>query len=130
MKFRYFLPLRPVSLGTQPNGFTNYENFEKRQFCPEIGHEAWGWVEYESSLSDDQIRDYDLIPMPKGNAFKNFRKRYGSRQKFSEMSGIGTRTLEAYEQGLRDVHSMTARCFKQIADAAGISLDELWKEIM
>lgn len=128
MKYRYFLPLRAVSLGTQPNGFTDYENFESRRFCPEIGHEAWGWVEYPEPLDEKQVNGYDLIPAPVPNAFKEFRQRYGSRTKFGEMTGIPTRTIEAWEQGLRDPRKMAAEYLKAIADATGNSMDEVWKE--
>ena len=127
-KYRYFLTLRPVSLGTQPNGFVEYESFDSRRFCPEIGHEAWGWVEYENPLDDKQVRDYDLVPAPMPPTFKTFRQQFGSRTQFSEMTGIPTRTIEAWEQGLRDPHKMAAEFLKAIADATGNSMDEVWKE--
>ena len=44
---RYYLLLRPVGIGTQPQGMTDWHNFDCRKYIPEIDHEAWGWVEYD-----------------------------------------------------------------------------------
>ncbi len=126
--FRYFLPLRPVSLGTQPNGFIDYKNFEKRQFCPEIDHDAWGWVEYDHPLTVEQMKEYDLLQMPTGNRFKAFRERYGTREEFAKLTGQKVRLFEGYEQGIRDPKGMSVNVFKQIAEALGMTMEELYDQ--
>ena len=130
MKNRYYLALRPVSLGTQPNGFIQYENFDCRQFCPEIDREAWGWVEYDHPLDEKQVKEYDLIHMQTSTAdnFREFRKKYGSRMQFAKMTGLKPRLFEIYEQGLRDPRHMSADTLKQIADAVGMSMDDVYNQ--
>lgn len=130
MKYRYYLPLRPVSLGTQPNGFTEYKNFDGRQFCPEIGHEAWGYVEYDKALSEKQMKEYDLIQMPTSSAqnFRTFREQYGSRTQFAKLTGLKPRLFEVYEQGLRDPKHMSADVLCKIANAVGMTMDEVYRQ--
>lgn len=61
--YRYYCPMRPVAPGTVPikHEITDYENFVDRQYIPEIGREAWGWVEYSEPLPDTEIAEYELI---------------------------------------------------------------------
>lgn len=57
----YYMILRPLGIGCQPKGFTDYKDYGKRTFVPAIGHEAWGEVTYDRELSPEEIRSYDLI---------------------------------------------------------------------
>ena len=57
---RYYLLLRPVGIGTQPQGMKDWHNFDSRKYIPEIDHEAWGWVEYDAPLTEDEVRAYDM----------------------------------------------------------------------
>lgn len=60
---RYFSTSRPVMPGSFPNvGVTGVHNFDDRQFCPEIGRMAWGYVEYAERLPEDLARSYELVP--------------------------------------------------------------------
>ena len=53
--------MRPVNIGTYPkNGAINIINFNDRKFCKEINREAWGYIEYDRVLSDEEIADYEL----------------------------------------------------------------------
>lgn len=62
---RYYSILRPVGIGTFPkpagNKVENIENFDDRQYVPEISHEAWGYIEYEKPLTEAEARQYDLV---------------------------------------------------------------------
>lgn len=61
---RYYSILRPVGIGTFPkpqgNKVITIENFDKREYVPEIGREAWGYIEYEHPLANKDLYDYDL----------------------------------------------------------------------
>jgi hypothetical protein len=57
---RYYLTLRPVGIGTQPKGMVDWQNFDRRTYVPEIDHEAWGWVEYDAPLTEEEIIAYDM----------------------------------------------------------------------
>lgn len=60
---KYYSILRPVAPGTFPRTAKVNEiyNFDRRQYCPEIGREAWGWIEYDVEISEKDAESYDLI---------------------------------------------------------------------
>jgi hypothetical protein len=62
---RYYSTLRPVAPGTFPNPVdnpvVNIENFDTRSHVGKIGRDAWGYVEYEKPLTDEQIEAFDLV---------------------------------------------------------------------
>lgn len=37
-------------------------NFSRREYVPEIGRQAWGYVEYDRPLENEDIDGYELIP--------------------------------------------------------------------
>ena len=53
MRYRYYSPLRPLSLGTFPkpqgNEVLHIEHFADRQYVPEIARQAWGYIEYKEA---------------------------------------------------------------------------------
>ena len=63
---RYYSTQRPVMPGSfpRPNGtkVIQIHNFDARTYCPEIDREAWGWIEYNVTLTDKEASDYELIP--------------------------------------------------------------------
>lgn len=65
MSHRYYSTNRPVSIGTYPrpagNEVLEILNFEQRRSVPEIGRQAWGWVEYASPLSASDAENYELV---------------------------------------------------------------------
>ncbi len=61
MLYRYYLKYRPVGIGTQPQGFVDFRNYDRRTFLPNVGCEVWGWVKYERELGDEEIRNYELV---------------------------------------------------------------------
>lgn len=61
--YRYYSVLRPVSIGTIPTVHKlTFRNFMQRQYVESIGREAWGYVEYDSPLTEEEASQYDLIP--------------------------------------------------------------------
>ena len=62
---KYYSILRPVGIGTFPKPAGTFvvtiNNFDKRIFVPEINREAWGYIEYEKPLSNEDADNYDLI---------------------------------------------------------------------
>ena len=57
---RYYLLLRPVGIGTQPQGMTDWHNFDSRKYIPEIDHEAWGRVEHDHPRTQEEGVAYDM----------------------------------------------------------------------
>ena len=57
MSHRYYIPLRPLSLGTFPkpqgNEILHIENFEERQNVPEIARQAWGYGLFDAVGGDN-----------------------------------------------------------------------------
>lgn len=69
MNYRYYSTQRPVGPGTFPqkDGREWIVNFFGGKIqCEEIDREAWGYIEYPSPLTDEEIRDYELTPGGKG----------------------------------------------------------------
>ena len=64
MNFRYYLTERPVSMGTQPKEMAKFNNFGGKKLVDEIKKEAYGYVEYNHALSQQEIKDYELVPSP------------------------------------------------------------------
>lgn len=66
MSYKYYSPLRPLSLGTFPkpqgNEILHIENFKERQNVPEIARQAWGYIEYKEALTEIEAAAYELIP--------------------------------------------------------------------
>ena len=58
--YRYYTLYRPPELGTVPRGFCEVVCFDERRYCPQVGREAWGYVEYEQPLSPQEIINYEL----------------------------------------------------------------------
>lgn len=62
---RYYSTQRPIGPGTFPkppeNKVLKIHNFDSRTFCEEIGREAWGYIDYESSLTEEQAIGHELI---------------------------------------------------------------------
>lgn len=58
--YRYWCILRPPMPGGIPRGPVNIKSFDKREFVKEINHTAWGYVDYERPLTDEEIFKYEL----------------------------------------------------------------------
>ncbi len=65
---RYYSTQRPVGPGTYPkvhgNEPVNIVNFDDREFQTDINRAAWGYLEFERSLTDKQVDDYELVKGP------------------------------------------------------------------
>ena len=63
MTYRYYLTQRPPVPGAVPNSnaITAAEDFGIRKEVPMIG-EAYGWVEYEKPLTNEETERYELTP--------------------------------------------------------------------
>lgn len=61
---RYYSTQRPVLPGGFPEKckMVRIQNFDHKEFCEEIGEEAWGIVEYSEPLSKEQADAYELNP--------------------------------------------------------------------
>lgn len=60
---KYYSTQRPLMPGCCPRaGVQEVVNFDDKKFCEEIGCEAWGFVEYNRELTQDEVDDYELTP--------------------------------------------------------------------
>ena len=60
---KYYSTQRPLMPGCCPRaGVQEVVNFDDKKFCKEIGCEAWGFVEYNRELTQDEVDDYELTP--------------------------------------------------------------------
>lgn len=68
MKYRYYSTQRPVMPGAYPktknNQVANIHNFDSREYVPEIGRQAWGYIECEKPLTGRDAENYELAPAP------------------------------------------------------------------
>ena len=66
--YRYYSTQRPVDLGTYPKASDNMpveiQNFDSRQPVEKGQLQAWGYVEYAKPLTEQQVNDYELCPVP------------------------------------------------------------------
>ena len=62
MVYRYYTLYRPPMPGAIPRGAINVQTMGSRPYIPEIGHSAWGIVDYERRLTAAEIRQYELAP--------------------------------------------------------------------
>jgi hypothetical protein len=66
VKYRYYSTQRPVTPGAYPKPKNNpamlIHNFSSREYVPEIGRQAWGYVEYDRPLENEDIDGYELAP--------------------------------------------------------------------
>lgn len=64
MTMKYYSTQRPVTPGSFPkpkdNPVLNIVNFDEKTFVPEIGCKAWGYVEYEKPLTQQEIKNYEM----------------------------------------------------------------------
>ena len=58
--YRYYSTLRPIAPMTYPTSkkVLNIENFDERK--PVAGFFAWGYIEFDVPLTDDEKLDYGL----------------------------------------------------------------------
>ncbi len=63
---KYYSTQRPVTPGSFPkpeeNAIVEITNFDRPTECKDIGRTAWGCIEYERPLSDEEARRWELIP--------------------------------------------------------------------
>ena len=66
--FRYYSTQRPVDIGTFPkppdNKVVEIVNFDKRIPVENETMRAWGYIEYQKPLTEQQADDYELRPAP------------------------------------------------------------------
>ncbi len=63
---RYYSTQRPVMPGSYPkpegNAVLETVSFDDKTYCEKLGREAWGYVEYERPLSEEEAQGWELIP--------------------------------------------------------------------
>ena len=60
---RSYSTQRPLVPGGCPRaGVQKVHNYDEKEFCEEIGREAWGYVDYDRELTNEEVEDYELLP--------------------------------------------------------------------
>ncbi len=63
---KYYSTQRPITPGSFPkpegNAVVEIVNFDSPTECKEIGRKAWGCIEYERPLSEDEAKRWELTP--------------------------------------------------------------------
>lgn len=61
--YTYYMPFRPPSPGCQPmEGLLSIIVYDERMKVG-LNLKAWGAVTYDRPLTDQEIKDYELVPM-------------------------------------------------------------------
>ena len=66
MPYRYYSIHRPVGPGTFPKAelARNVENYDGKTLIMEIGREAYGHIDYDEALTDNEANSYELVRVP------------------------------------------------------------------
>lgn len=59
---RYYLTNRPPAPDAIPAGARAVADYDEPTYINSIGKTAHGWAEYDRTLADQEINDYELIP--------------------------------------------------------------------
>jgi len=59
--YKYYLLMRPRSIGTNPKDVKGWVDYDERRFIPEIGRHAWGELYYDRQLTDIEVREFELF---------------------------------------------------------------------
>ena len=66
---KYYRTQRPIVPGSFPtpggNKVATVHNYDAKTYCEEIGREAWGYIEYEQPLQNEDVMNYELTPFPR-----------------------------------------------------------------
>ena len=99
MKHRYYSIMRPIGIGTYPTGarVTNIVNFHERKYVPEIGREAWGYIEFSHTLSKQNQISYELLPGG-GMSERQFRSQFAGVLTEKEIDRLSAYSVFKYKK--------------------------------
>lgn len=99
MANRYYSIMRPIGIGTFPPGahVTNIVNFHQRMYVPEIGREAWGYIEFSHTLSKKYQMDYELLPGG-GMSERQFRSQFAGVLTENELNRLSAYAIHRYKK--------------------------------
>ena len=99
MANRYYSIMRPIGIGTYPTGarVTNIVNFHQRMYVPEIGREAWGYIEFSHTLSKQNQIAYELLPGG-GMSERQFRIQFAGVLTEQEMNRLSAYAIHRYKK--------------------------------
>jgi len=99
MANRYYSIMRPIGIGTFPPGahVTNIVNFNQRMYVPEIGREAWGYIEFSHTLSKKYQMDYELLPGG-GMSERQFRSQFAGVLTEKEIDRLSAYSVFRYKK--------------------------------
>lgn len=99
MSNRYYSIMRPIGIGTYPTGarVTNIVNFHERKYVPEIGREAWGYIEFSHTLSKQNQIAYELLPGG-GMSERQFRSQFAGVLTEKEIDRLSAYSVFRYKK--------------------------------
>lgn len=63
--YKYYSTQRPISIGTYPTkNNLDIKNYDTKTYINEINREAWGELTYSEPLTDNQLKEYELVADP------------------------------------------------------------------
>jgi hypothetical protein len=91
--------MRPIGIGTFPPGahVTNIVNFHERKYVPEIGREAWGYIEFSHTLSKKYQIAYELLPGG-GMSERQFRSQFAGVLTENELNRLSAYAIHRYKK--------------------------------
>lgn len=110
---RYYSTQRPVMPGSFPKeGAQEIYNFDSRTFVPEIGREAWGYIEYEAPLTDREARSYELTPARTGDETFDNVEQYMAEHDFLQADKLKVRKFLREKKAVSAIITRTEIRFK------------------
>lgn len=99
MANRYYSIMRPIGIGTYPTGarVANIVNFHERKYVPEIGREAWGYIEFSHTLSKQNQISYELLPGG-GMSERQFRSQFAGVLTEKEIDRLSAYSVFKYKK--------------------------------
>lgn len=109
--YKYYLIERPRSIGTQPDGYVDWKDYDQREFIPEIRHRAWGELLYDRRLTPEEVKRYELIDAngpellrdPSGNYETDRARELDGADKVVQFYGDRYATIDLHSEQL-DAH--------------------------
>lgn len=112
---RYYSTQRPVMPGSFPVAGArkiHIHNYDRRTYIPEIGREAWGYIEYDPPITEKEARAYELTPASAGDeTFPNV-EQYMTEHDFIPADKLKVREFLREQQAVAAVITRTEIRFK------------------
>ena len=85
---RYYSRMRPVTPGSYPReGVREIVNFDDKTYCEEIEDEAWGYIEYDRELTEEEAESWELTAAEAKTWYEVTVAYFNNGKVFSQITG-------------------------------------------